>query len=171
MENLMISEETVTQAWQYVSTLPENDAQKLINTFTDDQPYIMTYLVVISESEEFDEDEGQSFFFIGLVVWQIMRNTPGGLKKINEKNLDQVVTDSEKELDVMATDSPGDFFAVASAKAENYPEPEVLKYILEAIMEMDEDAEQPSFREENIGMAFMHLKIVLDALIIAKKVQ
>jgi len=47
-----------------------------------------------------------------------------------------------------------------------YPEPEVLRYIVEAIMEEEEDydPDDPPIRDEYRGLAFAHLKTVLDAL-------
>jgi hypothetical protein len=43
---------------------------------------------------------------------------------------------------------------------KNYPEPEVLRYILEAIMEEAEyEPDDPPIRDEYRGMAFVHLKI------------
>ena len=47
---------------------------------------------------------------------------------------------------------------------ETHPEPEVFRYMLEAIMEAD-PPDEPGFSEENKGLAFLHLKIVLDAFV------
>ena len=47
-----------------------------------------------------------------------------------------------------------------------YPEPEVLRYIVEAIMEEEDyDPDDPPIRDEYRGLAFAHLKTVLDAFI------
>ncbi len=66
----------------------------------------------------------------------------------------------------MASDSSGDFLSASESLVEKYPEPEVLRYITAALME-DEDGnpDNPPIRDENLGQAFLHLKIVLDAFI------
>jgi hypothetical protein len=49
---------------------------------------------------------------------------------------------------------------------ESYPEPEVLRYLTEVL---NDDAEGPpggvKIHPKNLGFAFLHLKVVLDALI------
>jgi hypothetical protein len=46
---------------------------------------------------------------------------------------------------------------------ETYPEPAVLQYVVEALMETDpDDVELP---DEAIGIACLHLKTVLDSLL------
>ncbi len=53
--------------------------------------------------------------------------------------------------------------SATQAILEAYPEPEVLRYIVEALMEPDpEDVE---LSDEAVGIAFLHLKTVLDVLI------
>jgi len=59
-----------------------------------------------------------------------------------------------------------EFAMTASAMIGTYPEPEVLRYALDAVMEDEDDEEgDPPIRDEYRGMAFLHLKIVLDAMI------
>ena len=66
----------------------------------------------------------------------------------------------------MASDSAGDFLSAAQSMIESYTEPELLRYVTQALME-DEDGnpDNPPIRDESLGLAFLHLKIVMDAFV------
>ncbi len=66
----------------------------------------------------------------------------------------------------VAGDSTGVFSSLAETPALDSPEPEIFRYMVEVIMEgEDQNPENPPFGEEHIGAAFLHLKIVIDAFI------
>lgn len=84
--------------------------------------------------------------------------------------MDKAEEANEALLEKMAADSEGDFFGVAETLALHSPEPEVFRFIVESIMEdEDRNPENPPFGEEHIGLAFLHLKVVLDAFIANQK--
>lgn len=161
---MMISADTVDSVVERISTMSTDQAKALVMKMSKEQPMVLAYLLAMSENEAFDQDEGQTFLFIGIAVWQIMKAGVKGLKKISEERINRVEEDNEDLLDKMASDSPGDFVSAAESMVENYPEPELLRYVTTALME-DEDADNPPIRSENLGIAFLHLKIVLDAFV------
>jgi len=166
----MISAETVTQTLEKMSVITPAEVQKMINLMSKEQPVILAYLLAAGENEEIDENEAQILLFVGVVVWQLLRQSKGGVRKITEKQLEKVEKSNEAQLEKMAADSAGDFFSAAEASAVNCPEPEVLRYILEALMEDEEgNTDNPPFREESLGLAYLHLKNVLDAFIGSRK--
>ncbi len=166
----MISETTVTQTLEKMSEITPNEVQKMVNLMSKEQPIILAYLLAAGESEEFTEDESQILLFVGVVVWQLMRQSTGGIRKITEKHLEKVEKTNEAQLDKLAGDSDGDLLSAAEAGVENCPEPEVLRYVIEALMVDDEgDSDNPPFSEESLGLAYIHLKNVLDAFIGSKK--
>ena len=166
----MISADTVDSVVERISTMSTDQAKALVMKMSKEQPMVLAYLLAMSENEAFDQDEGQTFLFIGIAVWQIMKAGVKGLKKISEERMNRVEEDNEDLLDKMASDSPGDFVSAAESMVENHPEPELLRYVTAALME-DEDGntDNPPIRSENLGIAFLHLKIVLDAFVGASK--
>lgn len=160
----MISEQIVTETWQAMDGMSETDAALLIDQMQREQPVVMVYLLVSSE-QSFEPDQGQALFFIGIVVWLMMRKGKPQLRKVSEKLLERTIDRNEAQLEKLSEDPNAD--SKMAAQAVGYPEPEVLRYIVEAIMESDEEVE---FSEEERGLAFMILKNVLDAFITARKV-
>ncbi len=162
----MISAETVTRTLEKMSTMTPPQIQTIINRMSKEQPVILAYLLASSENDAFDENESQILVFVGVVVWQLMRQRPKGTRMITEKRLEKVEKSNEAQLEKMAGDSPGDFFSAAEASVKSYPEPEVLRYVVEAMMEDEEgNTDNPPIREENLGYAFLYMKNVLDAFV------
>jgi len=74
------------------------------------------------------------------------------IKKIEDKNFNM--------LEYLEGETETDFFATVATIIENYNQPEVLKYVVEALME--EDGEAVAIRNENAGIMMIYLKTVLD---------
>jgi hypothetical protein len=162
----MISAETVTRVLESMSAMSEEQAQAMTMQMGKEQPMVLAYLLATSEDEVFDQNERQVLFYIGMVISQIMKQRPNGGKRITETQLERAEKANEDLLDKMASDSAGDFLSATHAMIESYPEPELLRYVTEALME-DEDGnpDNPPIRDENLGLAFLNLKIVMDAFI------
>ncbi|MEK9135820.1 MAG: hypothetical protein AAB393_01750 [Bacteroidota bacterium] len=162
----MISAETVTRVLESMSTMSDAQAQAIVTQMGKRQPEVLAYLLATSENEAFDQDERQVFFYIGMVIWQIMKQHPNGRDRITETQLERAEKANEDLLEKMASDSSGDFSSATQSMIENYPEPEVLRYLTQALMEDEEgNPDNPPIRDENLGLAFLSLKIVLDAFI------
>ncbi len=162
----MISAERVTRTVERMSAMGPAELQALANRMQSEQPFVMVYLLAITQREGFTDEESQLFFFVGTVIWQLMRENPNGKRRITEKIMKRVEHANEALLEKMGSDSEGDFFSAAETVALQSQEPEVFRYMVEAIMEDDEgNPENPPFSEDHLGVAFLHLKIVLDAFI------
>ncbi len=127
---------------------------------------IFVYLLTQSGHRSLDEREGQLCFYAGLAVWQMMKQSPGRLRRVTRAKLEQAEQVNEEFLDLLVTDTEADFFSAMKMMLENSPEPEVLDCIAKILMDdADYDPDDPPIREENRGLAFMHLKIMLDTFI------
>ncbi|MBI2619781.1 MAG: hypothetical protein HYW57_06840 [Ignavibacteriales bacterium] len=166
----MISAKTISQTVEKLSAQDPAQAQALVKQMSKEQPFVLAYLLASSENERFDKEESEAFFFAGVVVWHLMKQKPTGLRKVTEKGLTHAEKANEALLEKMASDSEGDFFSAAEAMALNSAEPEVLRYITQALMEDDEgNPDNAPFGEEHLGQGFLHLKIVLDAFVDSQK--
>jgi hypothetical protein len=162
--NEMISAETVTQTWQRMAQTPIPKAPELVSQMNAEQPVLLAYLIS-AKSLPFNQNECQLVLYVGVVVWQIMKQSRHRLNKVTRKKMQKAERDNEKFLARLTSHSEDELVHLSQRLLAQYPEPEVLRYIWEAIMEEDPDPEEEPIREEYKGLAFIHLKVALDALI------
>ena len=162
----MITADTVTRTWERVGAMPPEQAPHLIEQMHKEQPVVLAYLMAMTEQPEFSPDDRETVFYIGVVVWQIMKQSPHGLRRVSERNLDEVIDANDEQLEKFAAGSASLQHAV-KAMLESHPEPEVLRYIVEALMEEEEPGEPP-VSAESLGLAFLTLKNILDALVLGR---
>lgn len=140
--------------------------QALVDRMKSEQPIVIVYMFAITQREGFTNKETELFFLVGTIIWQLMRENPNGKRKITERDLNEADQANEDLLEKTASESGGVFFNFAGAVALRFEEPEVFRYMVDAIMGDDEgNSERRPFTEKHLGAAFLHLKILLDALI------
>ncbi len=160
-----ISAEIVTQTWQWMAERPASEAPRFSHQMKVEQPVILVYLLA-SEAYAFTPNEQELIFYIGLVVWQIMKQGPKRLRKVTRRKLEQAERTNQKLLELLASDSDADFVSATRTMLETYPEPEVLGYVVETLMDEESyDPDDPPIREAYRGLAFVHLKTVVDAFV------
>ena len=167
---MMITAEMVSRMLERMSAMSAREAQSIVKRMGKEQPAVLAYLLAMSQHKEFNKDEGQIIFYIGMVIWRIVQQQHDHREIVTETQLDEAEKANEGLLEKMASDSPGDFLSAVEAMIRSYPERELLRYVTEALME-DEDGnpDNPPIRDENLGLAFLHLKIIMDALIVQEE--
>lgn len=159
-----ISEQIVKETWQRMAQTPIEEAPLLVEEMTVDQPYLLGFLLSADE-ELFNQDERETLFYIGMVTWQIMKRGAKRLGKVSRQDIQGAQKANNDFLELLMEDTEGDFNSATRSMLEDYPEPEVLRYVVEAVTEVSDDPREPGFHEENVGMAFLFLKTALDAMI------
>jgi hypothetical protein len=160
-----ISFETVTEVWQGMCLSDYADAKRYAEQMSKEQPILQYYLLDLKDLP-FNSNEGEIIHYVGLVTWQIMKRSQRRLRKVRIRDLRKAEDANLEFMGVLESDTEADFYSAVQAMIEDYPEPEVLRYIVEAIMEEDEDnPEEIPIRDDYKGLAFVHLKVMLDALI------
>lgn len=161
----MISAETVTRVWQDMARASLDKVPHLVNQMRVEQPVILVYLLAVDDSI-FNQHERELIFYLGMVVWQMMKQSKRRLRKVTEKRLEQAEKANFDFLERLSGSPEADFESATLTMLATYPEPEVFRYIVEAVMEEEDyDPEDPPIREEYRGLAVMYLKTVLDAFI------
>ena len=138
-----ISYETVTETWQRMAETPVEDAQKIIDQMEKEQPIVLVYLLALDEYP-FDQAEREVIFYIGTVIWEIMKQSERPLRQVTEKDIEKAEEANYKFLELLSGDTEADFMSATRMLIENYGEPEVLRYLVEALME-DMDLEFEDF--------------------------
>jgi hypothetical protein len=209
-----ISYEIVTETWESLAETPIEEAKALVDLMELEQPTVMHYLLDL-ENSPFDQVEKEIIFYIGTVIWQVMKQSEQPANTVRTEDIKQVEEANYKFLDMLANDTQADFLSATQDLVDHYDEPEVLRFILEALMDdegyeeysdehefddednpetngfdsraqleglgetldivpgengeydqFEEDEEEiESVRPELRGIAFVHLKTVLDAFI------
>jgi len=132
---------------------------KLINLMSREQPFILTYLMAI-DNAILNQDERELLFYLGVVVWQIMSQGSTPLPKVTQETLDEVEESNTKMLEYLEGESETSFIETVETIVKNYNQPEVLRYVIEALME--ESDEESLIRDEYKGMMMINLKTVID---------
>jgi hypothetical protein len=158
-----ISKEIVDQTWQEMAQMSEEEAAQLGAEMHAEQATLQNFW--LHSGSGFTQDEREALFYLGVVVWRMMSQSQRRLGKVSKARLEQAGRKNADLLKMFAQDSDADFYTAVQTLLEQYPEPEVLRYIAEAILEESDDPQDPAFREEMKGPAFVQLKIGLDALI------
>ena len=160
-----ISAKIVAETWQRMSQLSLDVAPQMSFQFQEEQPIILGFLLDLDDLP-FNQHERELIYYIGLVVWQMMKQSKRRLYKVTRRKLEKADKANDESLEMMMSDSEADFVSATMAMIENYPEPEVLRYIVETIMDEEEyEPDDPPIRDEYCGLAFLHLKTVLNAFV------
>jgi hypothetical protein len=157
-----VSDALVAEVWQEMAVLPASQVPGLINQMQDDQPALLAYLLAL-EGYKLPQEEFEVLLYLGIAVWQMMKRAQPRLQRVSIKKLERAEAENTQTLTFMGADTPGDFLSATREMLDSYPEPTVLRYIVEALLETNpEDVELSA---ATIGIAFLHLKTALDALI------
>lgn len=157
----MISEETVSQTWERMAQISPQEGRRYMHQMAQEQPAVLAYLMTLS-GDPFNPDEMGGIFFIALTVWQMMQQSVHGLQSVSLETIEQAHEANFAFLERLFTTGDRGFEAATARMLAEYPEPEVLRYIVEAV---EEDNGEEVFRDEYRGLAFVYLKTVLDAFI------
>ncbi len=154
-----IPADIVEKTWKRVASLSPRRAPALIERMSKEQPVILAYLLAV-DHDLFNDDERQLLLYLGVVVWQIMLQGSQSLPMVTEDRLDAAEASNVKMAEYLERESEEGFLEATRIIIENYGQPEVLRYVVEAIME--EPEEGCVIREESKGIMLLNLKTVID---------
>lgn len=156
-----IAAEAVEKTWQQMATMSVGEGRSLAQKMTKEQPFVQTYLLAVGQ-RDFNPDEAQLLFYLGMVVWQVFARSGQPLSKLSGDVLDRCERANMKMLDYLEDEPMPDFTRIVESLTCNYNQIDVLRYVVEALME--EPEEECDIREESVGIMLIHLKTVIDCL-------
>ena len=153
-----ISGEIVEKTWKKMAGMSPLEAEKIGSLMQKEQPYVLVYLLAVGDANNFTQDEKEVLLYLGTVVWQIMSqgNTP--LPKVTDKMLDEVEEKNMKMLEYLDSEPEGSFIESVEKIFANYNQKNVLRYVIETIMEDKECL----IRDEYKGIMAIYLKTIID---------
>lgn len=156
-----ISGKIIDRTWKRINEATEEEGQRLLDVMAKQQPYIVAYLMAVEETLMGEEERGQ-LMLIGLIVWQIMSDESGNLRSVTMEDLETAESANVKFLEEMEAGSEMDHMSALQNLMDNYNQMPLLAAAIEALMA--DHAEEPELAGENVGLALLHLKTVLDCL-------
>lgn len=156
-----ISSESVEKAYAAICSLTEREAYRLSYDFQKGQPLLVAYLTAV-DKDILNQEERELLFYLGAVVWKIMSSDPGEMPETNEDRLLNLEAANQKIADSLRTTDSVKFAEVVKKLLQACPQPEVFRYVVAALM--DEDNDENSVRDENLGIIMLDLKTVIEYL-------
>ena len=157
----LISSDIVEKTWKKTGGMTPQEIQEMIDFMSKEQPIILAYLMAVG-NDVFNQDERELLLYLGVVVWQIMSQAQAdtALPISTEDTLDRVEKSNMNMLESLEGESDAGFIAATEKIINNYSQPEVLKYVVEALTE--EPEADCLIRDENKGIMTIYLKTVID---------
>lgn len=155
-----ISEQVVEQTWQRIADFSARQGKELGIKFVTEQPTLSAYLMAV-DGDLFNEDERELLFYLGTVVWQMMAQGDTPLPRVTEQALTRAEDANVAMLESLADVSDEDAHAATARLLQEYPQPYVFKYVVEALRE---SAQEEGIREEILGVMMVDLKTAIDCL-------
>lgn len=156
-----ISAETVERVSDWLNRLEDEAAlERLIDEIAEAQPFLFAYLMAMGEGD-FSEEERELLLFLGLSIYQMMKQDGAVLASVTEDHLDRLEQQNMRMLEDLADESEREFMQAASGMLRDHPQPEVLRHVIEEVTTQEEE---DGVRPANHGILVVFLKIVIDCL-------
>ncbi|NJN96224.1 MAG: hypothetical protein HC875_19990 [Anaerolineales bacterium] len=167
-----LSRKTIEAAMQEVANTPQDDAGYLTDQMLEEQPVILEYLYRLDglpfgfdQTIRFSEAEREYILYIGIVVWKALKESPRPMHSVTWEELDKVVADFENFANDLVRQGHTEIPGAALLMIENHPEPELLRFITDAIRPRADDPKFPPIRPEYRSAAMTVFQIILTAMV------
>ncbi|MCB0164662.1 MAG: hypothetical protein KDI79_10565 [Anaerolineae bacterium] len=167
-----ITQQKVSAAMDEVVTTPQEDVSFLTDQMMEEQPAILEFLYrldvlpfSLEEGIEFDEDEREYILYIGIVVWKTLSESARPTPQVTWDDLYTVITDFEMQFAKLVKQGPGSATGAAIQFIEEHPEPELLRFITDAMRPRPDEPNFPPIRPEYQSIVTMIFQIALTAML------
>ncbi len=138
-----------------------HEVPQLVEKMGIEQPNALSFLLAAG-TETLSPDEHEVVFFIGVMLWHVI-DTLG--ITISEIPMDLLYSNEEKNyrmLEYLAGEPETEFMATVSKIMEHYNQSVLLRYVIDAIIE--EQDNEIEINENHIGIMVIYLKTFIDCL-------
>lgn len=160
-----ITYEEVEAVWSEFVSLPDQRMRELVGEMSREQPIVLAFLLEWSEQPYGEENELELLMTGAVALWLILRSGRRETERVRRSHLVQAKQANDATIEVMSGDTPADLESAVLHMWERYPEPEVLRFLIEMTLQDADDASETSQANSS---AFFHLKTLLDAFLAAR---
>ena len=160
-----ISEELVEETWMEVGGMTDmTEAANFSREFSKAQPALASFLLEFSR--DLSRDAHELAFYMGLVIWNCYEKTAltrATTRELSEEEVIEKYESFDAELGALAgTDERMIERRVLHSK--DYPQPAILKYIVETLYEENDSPEAVTLTDDEKGELFIIMKVAADCL-------
>ena len=155
-----IPEEIVEKTWQEVAGFSPDKAKREMTKIGNIQPELFAF--VMESSEEMGQEVRELAIYIFLVVYRMFQKSHRKIIKISSEEIIKCCEQNEGLLERLEGADEKILDRIASVQTSR--QPDVVKYVVDALMEEDEGEDALALTEEQKGFLFLLLKTVIDVL-------
>jgi hypothetical protein len=157
-----IPESIVETTWQEVAGFRSDRAKKEMMKVGNKQPELLAF--VMESSQEMGQEVRELAIYMFLVVYRMFQEAHGKIKKISYEEIIECYEHNEGLMERL--EGAHDKFLDRVASVQTPRQPYVVKYVVDALMEEDEEGggDALALTDEQKGFVFLLLKTVIDVL-------
>lgn len=157
MRSLTFTE--IDSLWEEMADIDPEDVPELMKVIGKQQPHVVSYLLGITD-DILSDPEREIVFFMGVVMLRVIQ----GLGIRNEEISLELLLEKEgtnfRMLEYLAGEPDTEFTDTVGKIMDNYNQSELLRYIIDRIME--EPLNDTEIENDHIGIMVIYLKTFID---------
>lgn len=153
--------EQIDQRWHEMEALELDSIPEIIDSLGKFQPYILAYLMATG-NEILDQNEREALLFMGVMIWHIVSSATPDIPEVSGELLDEKELKNISMLEYLSGEPEPEFMDTVDKIIGNYHQSELLKYMIDRLMEEPEKG--VTISENNVGMIVIYLKTIIDCL-------
>ena len=164
-----ISRQIIENVLAEVNRLAYRDPAALTNQLGAEQPVLCYYLAELDqlpfgleEEISFSQAEADHILYIGVVLWQILNQSRGQLHPLTWDDMDAATFETERPF---ADQDDPMYPDIDLLMVDDHPEPEVVRFLVEAIRSWQGDEDFQPIRPEYRPLVLVLFHTVLNALL------
>lgn len=156
-----IPDKTIERLWRRINEAAPEDGQKIMEKMTAEQPFLIAYLLAIEETILAEHERGE-LLLLGVFIWQSLSSVKSPLKQVTQEEIEIIEARNLKFLEDLEAGSEMDYVNAMQQLTSTYNQMPLLGAVIESIMSGHE--EEPEMAPDNLGLALLHLKTIIDCL-------
>ena len=157
----VIAEELVEETWQGVAGFSSSRAWKEMEKLGAKQPDLLSFMT--EYTQDLNPEVKELAIYMFFIVYRIFEKTSKKkIRGISAKEIMKCYESNEKFMERL--EGAHEKFLERVAKTQIAAQPYVMKYVVDTLMEMDEEEDPVELTDEDIGYLFLLFKTVIDLL-------
>ena len=156
-----VPDKTIDRIWRRINEATPEHGQKQMEKLTAEQPFLLAYLLAIEETLLAEHERGD-LLMLGLVIWQALSSPRSALRSVTQEEIESIGARNLKFLEELEAGSEMDYVNAMQQLTSTYNQMPLLGAVIESLMAGHE--EEPEMAPDNLGLALLHLKTVIDCL-------
>ena len=156
-----IPSELVEETWQEVARFDTDLASKEMMKAGRSQPELLSFMVEFTQ--DLDQEVKELAIYMFFVVYRMFqKSSKKKIKKIPAEDIIECYEDNENLM--QSLEGAHEKFFERIARIQLARQPYVMKYVVDTLVEAPEDEDPVALAEDDVGLLFLLLKTVVEAL-------